>query len=46
MGHAYYKYLSMNGEEFFTVVLLPAKEGKFPTIICRSPGAATYAKLG
>lgn len=37
MGHAYYKYLSMNGEEFFTVVLLPAKEGKFPTIICRSP---------
>ena len=37
MSYCYFEYLKMNGEDFFTVVLLPAKEGKFPTIICRSP---------
>ncbi len=37
MIHCYYKYLPLNGEELFTVVLLPAKEGKFPVVVCRSP---------
>ena len=30
-------YLQYNGESFFTVVLLPDKDGKYPTVICRSP---------
>ena len=34
---AYYKYLSVDGAELFTVFSLPAGEGKFPTVICRNP---------
>ena len=33
----YYQYLKLNGEDLFTVVMLPEKEGKFPVVICRSP---------
>ena len=32
-----YLYLNFDGEEFFTIVLLPEREGKFPTVVCRSP---------
>ncbi len=35
--YSYYTYLEMNGERFFTVVLLPERDGRFPTVICRSP---------
>ncbi len=35
--HAYYEYIKFDGEDFFTVVLLPKKSGCFPTVICRSP---------
>ncbi len=34
---AYYEYTDFDGEKFFTVVLLPEKEGCFPTVIYRSP---------
>ena len=38
MSHyAYYTYLSVDGAEIFTVVCLPDREGKYPTIITRSP---------
>lgn len=38
MAHfAFYKYLEFDGERFFTVVMLPDKEGKFPIVIRRSP---------
>ena len=30
-------YLNFDGEEFFTMVLLPERNGKFPSVICRSP---------
>ena len=36
-GYAYYEYLKVGGERLFTVVALPKKEGKFPTVVCRSP---------
>ena len=36
-NYAYYKYLKFDGENFFTAVLLPQKNGKFPTVISRSP---------
>ncbi len=35
--YGYYEYTKFDGEEFFTVVLLPEKDGCFPTVICRSP---------
>lgn len=35
--YAYYEYVNFDGEKFFTVVLLPEKEGCFPTVICRTP---------
>jgi putative CocE/NonD family hydrolase len=35
--HSYYLYLEIDNERFFTVCLLPEAEGKFPTVICRSP---------
>ena len=34
---AYYEYVEFDGERFFTVVLLPEPEGRFPTVIFRSP---------
>ncbi len=36
-GHAGYEYIPFDGERFFTVVLLPEKGGRFPTVIFRSP---------
>ena len=36
-GHVYCEYLQMDGESFFTVILLPQKDGRFPTVICRTP---------
>ena len=33
----YYEYLKMNGESFFTVVMLPEEGGRFPTVVCRNP---------
>ena len=35
--YAYHTYLSVEGAEIFTVVCLPEREGRFPTIIMRSP---------
>ena len=35
--HIYYKYLEFNDEKFFTICLLPEKDGKFPIVISRSP---------
>ena len=35
--HSYYEYINMNGETFFTIILLPEKEGAFPTVIFRTP---------
>ena len=32
-----YLYLPFDGERFFTMVLLPEKAGRFPTVVCRSP---------
>lgn len=38
MSHCYYyEYLKLNGEQFFTIILLPNKQGKFPVVVCRSP---------
>ena len=36
-GYAGYEYIPFDGERFFTVVLLPEKGGRFPTVIFRSP---------
>ena len=33
----YCKYLPFNGADLFTVVILPDKDGKFPTVIFRTP---------
>ena len=35
-------YLKMNGENFFTIIMLPRPNEKFPIVICRSP----YVKDG
>ncbi len=35
--YAYYEYIDFDGDKFFTAVLLPEKNGQFPTVICRSP---------
>lgn len=37
MHYSFYTYLELNGEKFFTICLLPEKDGKFPVVICRSP---------
>ena len=34
---AYYQRLEINGNQLFTIVLLPHKGGKFPVVILRSP---------
>ncbi|MBE6538917.1 MAG: CocE/NonD family hydrolase [Ruminococcaceae bacterium] len=34
---SYYEYIPFDGESFFTVIFLPEKDGKFPTVIYRSP---------
>lgn len=34
---AYYEYCEFNNASFFTMVLMPAKTGKYPVIITRSP---------
>ncbi len=38
-------YLKHDGEEFFTVILLPRGEGKFPVVICRSPYVKSAEEL-
>ncbi len=35
--YAYYEYYDFDGASFFTLVLMPDKSGKFPTVITRSP---------
>lgn len=35
--HGFYTYLRFDGEKFFTVALLPHADGRFPTVVCRSP---------
>lgn len=35
----YYEYVEFEGDKLFTVICLPKKEGKFPTLILRSPYA-------
>ncbi len=35
--HSYYEYFEFDNEKFFTLILKPAKIGKFPVIITRSP---------
>ena len=37
IGHAFYQYLTLDGGELFTVVMLPREAGQFPTVIFRSP---------
>ncbi len=38
MSHCiHYEYVKHDGEAFFTVILLPEAEGKFPVVVCRSP---------
>ncbi|MBQ7010958.1 MAG: hypothetical protein IJN63_04570 [Clostridia bacterium] len=37
MSYAYYEYIEDRGDRLFTVVLLPEREGGFPTVVCRSP---------
>ncbi len=41
---AYYEYLPFDNERFFTVVLLPQKDGKFPCVIIRSPYVSATVK--
>ncbi|MBR5309129.1 MAG: CocE/NonD family hydrolase [Clostridia bacterium] len=35
--YSYHEYLSINGAELFTFIMLPEKEGKFPTVVVRIP---------
>lgn len=35
--YGYCEYIKFDGEDFFTVVLLPEKDGSFPSVIYRSP---------
>ncbi len=35
--YTYCKYIDFNGTEFFTIVSLPNKEGKYPVVIFRDP---------
>ena len=34
---AYSVYIPVDGAELFTLVCLPEKEGRFPTVVMRSP---------
>jgi len=43
--HSEYQYLKLNGESFFTAILLPEKNGRFPTVICRSPYVSATADM-
>ncbi|MBR6762227.1 MAG: CocE/NonD family hydrolase [Clostridia bacterium] len=36
-AYSYYTYLSHDGVELFTAVILPESEGRFPTVIMRNP---------
>ena len=36
-NHVCHEYLDFNSASFFTVILLPEKDGKFPTVIARCP---------
>jgi len=37
MHYADYAYVDFDGERFFTVVMLPERDGRFPTVIVRTP---------
>ena len=43
--YAYHTYLTVGDADIFTVVCLPEREGKFPTIIARSPYVDTEQDL-
>ncbi|MBO7762445.1 MAG: hypothetical protein J6T24_06575, partial [Clostridia bacterium] len=44
MGHhAYYEYIRVGDADIFTVVCLPDTEGRFPTVLYRSPYVDTEA---
>ena len=36
-GTAYFEYLNFREADLFTVICLPEKDGKYPTVIFRSP---------
>ncbi|MBO5726966.1 MAG: hypothetical protein J6S00_07900, partial [Clostridia bacterium] len=36
-GRVYYEYLNFNDADLFTVICRPIKDGKYPTVITRSP---------
>ncbi len=35
--HSYYEYYEFDNEKFFTLIIKPKKEGKFPVVVSRSP---------
>ncbi len=37
MSYAYFRYITFDKEKFFTMVLMPEKDGCYPTVITRSP---------
>ena len=43
--HASAEYLELENARFFTVILLPEKSGKFPTVIFRSPYVQSEATI-
>ncbi len=45
MSFLSYEYLTVNGTSLFTAVLLPAKEGRYPTVIRRDPYVDRFENL-
>ena len=43
--YKYFEYVEFDGEKFFTVVRLPEKEGKYPTVIIRNPYVDPFIDL-
>ena len=37
LHHSFYTFVEFDDEKFFTICLLPEENGKFPTVVCRSP---------
>ncbi|MBR4296280.1 MAG: CocE/NonD family hydrolase [Clostridia bacterium] len=42
--YAYYEYIEIEGNKLFTVILLPEKDGSFPTVVLRSPYVQNQAE--
>ena len=40
-GYAFYEYLENDNEKLFTAIFLPERNGKFPTVITRTPYVGT-----